>query len=68
VLGNAGNRFAFKDRFWWDEDTGLFNYLKTICGVNVQITTEDGKTRPPRIVADLTRRSITERRCATGNA
>ncbi|MFT4055736.1 MAG: hypothetical protein QM681_14625 [Novosphingobium sp.] len=53
VLGNASNRAAFKDRFWWDEDTGLFNYLKTVCGANVEIDTGDGKTRPPRIVVDL---------------
>lgn len=53
VLGNASNRSVFKDRFWWDKDTGLFNYLKTVCGANVEIETEDGKTRPPRIVVDL---------------
>jgi hypothetical protein len=53
VLGNASNRSTFRNRLWWDKDTGLFNYLKTVCGVNVEIDTEDGKTRPPRIVADL---------------
>ncbi|SCW94765.1 Part of AAA domain-containing protein [Sphingobium faniae] len=53
VLGNASNRSTFKERFWWDKDTGLFNYLKIVCGTNVEIDTEDGKTRPPRIVVDL---------------
>ncbi len=53
VLGNASNRSTFKDRFWWDKDTGLFNYLKTVCGTNVEIDIEDGKTRPPRIVVEL---------------
>jgi energy-coupling factor transporter ATP-binding protein EcfA2 len=53
VLGNAANRGAFKDRFWWDQDTGLFSYLKTICGTKVEIDTSDGGKRPPRLVSEL---------------
>ncbi|KTT96642.1 DEAD/DEAH box helicase [Sphingomonas sanguinis] len=53
VLGNAGNRSAFKDRFWWTEDTGLFSYFKAIDGRKPEIRLPDGTTRPPRIVSDL---------------
>lgn len=53
VLGNAANRGAFKDRFWWDRDTGLLSYLKTICGANMEVDTADGGTRPPRLVTEL---------------
>ncbi|WP_158913266.1 DEAD/DEAH box helicase [Caulobacter sp. S45] len=53
VLGNAGNRSAFKDRFWWTEDTGLFSYFKAIDGRKPEISLPDGSKRPPRIVSDL---------------
>lgn len=53
VLGNAGNRSAFKDRFWWTPDTGLFSYLKAIDGRKPTIDLPDGSTRPPRIVSEL---------------
>lgn len=53
VLGNAGNRSAFKDRFWWTEDTGLFGYFKAIDGRKPEISLPDGTKRPPRIVSDL---------------
>lgn len=53
VLGNAGNRSAFRDRFWWNKETGLFGYLKTVCGTPVEIDLPDGTTRPPRIVSEL---------------
>ena len=53
VLGNASNRSAFKDRFWWAPDTGLFNYFKAIDGRNPEINLPDGSKRPPRIVTEL---------------
>lgn len=53
VLGNAANRNAFKDRFWWADDTGLFSYLKAIDGRQPLIALPDGGTRPPRIVSEL---------------
>lgn len=53
VLGNAGNRSAFKDRFWWTEDTGLFSYFKAVDGRKPEVTLPDGSKRPPRIVSNL---------------
>jgi energy-coupling factor transporter ATP-binding protein EcfA2 len=53
VLGNAGNRSAFKDRFWWNEDTGLFSYFKAIDGRKPEIILPGGGKRAPRIVAEL---------------
>jgi hypothetical protein len=53
VLGNAANRTAFRDRFWWNKETGLFGYLKTVCGTPAEIDLPGGTTRPPKIVADL---------------
>ena len=53
VLGNAGNRSAFKDRFWWTPDTGLFAYLKAVDGRKPEIDLPDGTRRPPRIVTEL---------------
>ena len=53
VLGNARNRSAFKDRFWWTEETGLFSYFKAIDGRKPEVSLPDGSTRPPRIVSDL---------------
>lgn len=53
VLGNASNRAAFKDRFWWAPETGLFNYLKAVDGREPEIDLPDGGKRSPRIVAEL---------------
>ncbi len=54
VLGNAGNRFKFSQRFWWDQDYGMSNYLKHATGTPSFIVeeAEDGtKTqRPPYVV------------------
>lgn len=52
VLGNGKNRAEFKDRFWWDEDTGLFPYFKALDGRCPEIE-EEGRKRPPRIVSEL---------------
>ncbi|MXV51517.1 hypothetical protein GS399_11095 [Pedobacter sp. HMF7647] len=58
VLGNAGNRFRFKQAFWWDEDTGLARYLGEANGTPQLIDVidpETGKvtgTRKPRIVIE----------------
>lgn len=53
VLGNAANRSSFRDRFWWNKDTGLFPYLKTVCGTPAEFDLPDGTTRPPRIVSEM---------------
>ncbi len=53
VLGNAGNRFKFSQRFWWDQDYGMSNYLKHATGTPTVIVeeTDDGeKTKRPPIV------------------
>lgn len=51
VLGNGSNRAAFKDRFWWNVDTGLFAYLKAVDGRRPEVEEPDGGKRPPVIVA-----------------
>ncbi|MEN3748696.1 AAA domain-containing protein [Sphingomonas sp. HF-S3] len=53
VLGNGANRGAFKDKFWWDPDTGLFNYLKAVDGRKPEVEQPDGSKRPPTIVTEL---------------
>jgi hypothetical protein len=53
VLGNGANRAAFKDKFWWDPDTGLFSYLKAVDGRKPEIEQADGSKRPPIIVTEL---------------
>jgi energy-coupling factor transporter ATP-binding protein EcfA2 len=53
VLGNGRNRSAFRDRFWWDEDTGLRAYLKAADGGRPEVDEGGGRTRPPRIVTQL---------------
>ena len=42
VLGNAKNRATFKDRFWWDDETGLFAYLNAVDGRTPGIELPDG--------------------------
>lgn len=53
VLGNASNRHAFKNQFWWTPDTGLFSYLKAIDGRQTDVKDDDGTERRPRIVSEL---------------
>ena len=53
VLGNASNRYAFKQSFWWDPDTGLFSYLKAVDGRSPEVEDASGRKRTPRIVAEL---------------
>lgn len=53
VLGNAGNRNTFKERFWWNADTGLFGYLKAVDGRAPQVELPNGQSRPPVIVTEL---------------
>lgn len=53
VLGNASNRYQFKDKFWWTEDSGLFSYFKALDGRDPEIDDADGKKRRPRIVTAL---------------
>lgn len=53
VLGNGANRAAFKDKFWWDPDTGLFNYLKAVDGRKPEVEQADGSKRSPIIVTKL---------------
>lgn len=57
VLGNAKNRSAFRNAFWWDNEIGMARYLAHAAGTPqfIEITDEEGKvieTRPPRIVTD----------------
>ena len=53
VLGNGSNRAAFKDRFWWNVDTGLFAYLKAVDGRGPEVEDTDGGKRPPVIVTEM---------------
>ena len=54
VLGNSSNRWKFSQKFWWDEDTGLSNYLRHASGSKPMVTFKDEKgdeqKRPPMIV------------------
>ncbi|PZR23743.1 MAG: hypothetical protein DI535_23310 [Citrobacter freundii] len=56
VLGNSGNRVKFKQRFWWDKETGLSAYLSAAAGFPQFVDEIDpvtGKvtgTRNPRII------------------
>jgi hypothetical protein len=58
VLGNANNRYKFRQKFWWDADFGLSTYLAEATGTPQRITVRDPKTseileeRPPRIVLE----------------
>ncbi|MFA7306025.1 MAG: ATP-binding protein [Hyphomicrobium sp.] len=57
VLGNAQNRSAFRNGFWWDNDIGMARYLAHAAGTPqfIEITDEDGKViekRAPRIVTE----------------
>ncbi|WP_165402069.1 DEAD/DEAH box helicase [Rhizobium leguminosarum] len=45
VLGNAKNRGDFRQKFWWDEDTGLQKYLQHASG-NPQLITEQTADGP----------------------
>lgn len=53
VLGNAQNRSNFRQKFWWDDETGLQKYLQQASG-NPQLITEKTETgtrqRPPLII------------------
>jgi energy-coupling factor transporter ATP-binding protein EcfA2 len=55
VLGNAANRNWFKQKLWWDKDTGLSTYLAEAAGTpqvfeEIHPETQIRTTRPPRIV------------------
>ena len=53
VLGNAKNRGDFRQKFWWDEDTGLQKYLQHASGAPQYIVEEsaDGpRQRHPLVV------------------
>lgn len=55
VLGNAQNRSAFRNTFWWDTDLGMSTYLAHASGTPqvVEIKNADSEvveTRPPIIV------------------
>jgi hypothetical protein len=57
VLGNAKNRSAFRNGFWWDDDIGMSRYLAHAAGTPqvIEITDEEGRVidkRAPRIVTD----------------
>ncbi|WP_430436944.1 AAA domain-containing protein [Oceanibaculum nanhaiense] len=44
VLGNARNRGAFQQGFWWNEDGGFLTYLKAARGMNVLREIKDERT------------------------
>lgn len=53
VLGNSKNKYAFTQKFWWDDDCGIQKYLQQATGTNqfIDIETEDGIIqRPPKTV------------------
>ena len=55
VLGNKGNRSAFWEAFWWNEDRGFRTYLKTAMGYSILIENRDPATgvvekRTPEVV------------------
>ncbi|QTC89186.1 DEAD/DEAH box helicase [Brevundimonas pondensis] len=56
VLGNAANRYRFRQTFWWDKDVGLSTYLDAARGSKPVVEEEgDGVNapvmeRPPRVV------------------
>lgn len=57
VLGNAGNRFAFTQDFWWNEDRGFRTYLRAAKGDDVVREIRDettGKIIERRIPAVVT--------------
>lgn len=57
VLGNAQNRSAFRNGFWWDNEIGMARYLAHAAGTPqfIEITDEEGKViekRAPRIITE----------------
>lgn len=52
ALGNASNRYAFTQAFWWHKDWGLRHYLQAIAeGWSAQ-STQNGNTFPPVVAVD----------------
>lgn len=60
VLGNAGNRFAFTQDFWWHEDRGFRTYLKAAKGDDVVREIRDEETG--KIIERLTPAVVTAER------
>jgi hypothetical protein len=57
VLGNAQNRSAFRNSFWWDSDLGMSTYLAHAGGTPQLVEINDPnsdvvQTRPPLIVTE----------------
>lgn len=57
VLGNGKNKARFRQEFWWNEETGLSNYLRHVTGSRPQITYMDEndkpQERPPQIITQI---------------
>jgi len=57
VLGNGKNKARFRQEFWWNEETGLSNYLRHVTGSRPQITCIDEndkpQERPPQIITQM---------------
>ena len=43
ALGNSGNRSAFMEGFWWNEDHGIRTWLRVAKGDPVKVTVKDDK-------------------------
>lgn len=56
VLGNATNRYQFKNAFWWDKDVGLSTYLAEAAGTPqfIEEAQESGapKKRRPKVIVE----------------
>lgn len=50
VLGNAKNRSAFRQTFWWDTQCGMHHYLKHACGTPTFVTDANGVQCTPAII------------------
>lgn len=66
VLGNARNRGAFQQAFWWNEDGGFLTYLKAARGLNVVREIKDEQTG--EVIDRITPAVVLDERPATTEA
>lgn len=53
VLGNQQNRSRFKQKFWWNDDIGMNNYLRVAAGGAASTTIRDEETGQEEIRVPL---------------